>query len=72
MTHTTQHTCFHGPYRRRLNFTGSARVTCAATMGDRFLITGRSSSKAVTSINRTADAGGTKTEDINTIVVEKK
>ena len=37
MTHNTQHTRFPGSYRRRLNFTGSALVTYAATMRDRFL-----------------------------------
>jgi len=40
-------------------------------MPDRFLIAGRTSPKAVTSINRTAGVGRTKTEDVNTTVVQK-
>ena len=45
-------------------------MTCAATMPDQCLIAGRASSKAVTSINRTAGVGRTKKEGINTIVVQ--
>jgi hypothetical protein len=70
MIHITQHTCSHGSYRRRLNFTESARVTCAVTMRYRFLIAGRASFKAVTSINRTADVGCTKKEGMNKTVVQ--
>jgi hypothetical protein len=40
-------------------------------MPDRFLIAGRASSKAVTSINSTADVGRTKKKGINTTIFQK-